>query len=254
MVWRTPKAVSATVRGLAVLMLAMFTVVTADAGPRERSFQAYKQKTLEELGPFDFDRRAYFLETIEELSMQARSLPKRKVLVSASVETIGDGPILSLIDIDGDKQPDMYAYAQEAGADTQHFGFLYDLNRDGKADWLTFSQGVMLAKPFRMILTSYHMIDTNYDGRADVWVNPDTDLDEDGFVEQGVFAWLHDSDFDGGVDRGEHLGPGVNQAMECTEDLIRQHCVASDDVAVGATGHLDFANAMMKDINKLLER
>ena len=118
----------------------------------------------------------------------------------------------------------------------------------------TFSQGVMLAKPFKMILTSYHMIDTNYDGRADIWVNPDTDLDQDGFVEQGVFAWLHDTDFDGGIDRGEYLGPGVSEAMECTEDMIRQRCVTSEDIAKGSTGHLDFANAMMTDINGLLQR
>lgn len=251
---RMPKACNGMVGGLIALSLCLAATGTADAGPRERSFQAYKQKTLEELGPFDYDRRAYFLETIEELSMQVRSLPKRKILVSAPVDTIGDGPILALIDIDGDRQPDMYSYAQEAGGNTQHFGFLYDLNRDGRVDWLTFSQGVMLAKPFKMILTSYHMIDTNYDGRADIWVNPDTDLDQDGFVEQGVFAWLHDTDFDGGIDRGEYLGPGVSEAMECTEDMIRQRCVTSEDIAKGSTGHLDFANAMMTDINGLLQR
>lgn len=244
-------------RRIAVLLVSLPLIIggfgSAAAGPQEKSFRSYKARTLEELGPFDFERRAYMLETINELSMQCHGLPQRKVIASASTKTIGDGPILSLIDVDGDKKPEQFAYAEQAGPNTAHFGYLWDLNGDGKADWLTFNQGTMIAEPMKIVWTSYHMIDTNYDGKADVWIYPDTDLNADGKMEEGVFAWIYDSDFDGGIDGGEYLGQDVAEAMECTDDRIRTRCVLSKELLIGEPGPLDFATAMLTDINKLLE-
>jgi hypothetical protein len=221
--------------------------------PNAQAYRAHKAKVLEEIGTFDFDRRAHQLAAIDDLARRCHRLPLPRPFVVGSTETFDDAPVLSLYDRDGDRLADMYAYGETIGAPTPHFGYIFDLNEDGRADWITFNQGTMIAKPLKILWTSYHSIDTNYDGRADVFVKPDTDLDQDGMVEEGVFTWFQDSDFDGRVDHAEYLGAGVEEAIDCTDDVIAIKCVSYKEIDIGKKDFFDFETAMLSDINQLLE-
>jgi len=214
-----------------------------------QSFRIYKEMALDEIGPFEFERRSYYLETIDELCRVIRSFPDRDIITTKETKTIGDSPVLDLIDIDGDGKADSYVYSAESGSSTQHFGYVFDLNDDGAYDHVVFSQGIQMAKPFKIISTFYHMIDTNYDGQIDAWVRPDTDLDHDGAVDEGVFSWLYDVDYDGRIDNGDYLGMGVSRPMACEEDVIEIECVMANEIDVGDAEILSFGTSMLMDMN-----
>jgi hypothetical protein len=242
---------------LAALLCAafLFSLVTSRTEEISEPFQVYKDMLLAEIGPFVFERRAYILESIDELCRILRSFPDPEIVATLETETIGDSPVLDLIDRDGDSKADSYVYSAEGGggSGSQHFGFIFDLNDDGIYDYVVFSQGIQFAKPLKMITTFYHMIDSNYDDRIDIYVRPDTDLNNDGAVEEGVFSWLYDEDFDGSIDSGEHLGLDVSAPMACDNDVIEMQCVMGGDVNVGDTEILAFATNMLSDINAALE-
>lgn len=231
---------------LPVALLLPMVVATAD--DNLDVFRLHRQLALADISPFQIERRAYTMETIDEFSRLVRFFPG-KVVASGQTETFEGYPLLELSDHDGDGVADSYIYRPEPGGDTQHFGWMYDLNQDGRYDWVVFSQGTMLAKPFKLLITYYHTIDSNYDGKADIWVNPDPDLDGDGAVEEGVFAWLYDEDFDGAIDRGEFLGMGLSKAMPCEDDVIAMGCVITKEIKVGERHTLEFGSSLMNDIN-----
>lgn len=216
-----------------------------------QSFRVYKRMAIADAGPFEFERRSYILETIEELSRTIRTFPDRKIIATVTTSTIADSPMLDLIDIDRDGHADMYVYSREGGGggSSQHFGFVFDLNEDGRYDHVVFSQGTMIVKPFKIISTFYHNIDSNYDGRIDIWVKPDTDLDHDGTVDEGVFSWLYDRDFDGCIDDGEYLGMGISMPMAGDNEEIELECVMGGRLDVGNAELLGFGTSMLVDIN-----
>lgn len=239
---------------LALILLLSVGAGHADQGSdieqAKQSFRVYKQMALDDIGPFEFERRSYFLETIDELCRVILSFPDRDIIATTTTRTIGGSPILDLIDIDGDGKADSFIYSSESGSSTQHFGYVFDMNNDGAYDHIVFSQGVQIAKPFKIISTFYHMIDTNYDGRIDVWVRPDTDLNNDGAIDEGVFSWLYDVDYDGRIDKGDHLGMGVNSPMTCDDNVIDVECVMTNSIDVGDATVLTFGTSMLTDMNR----
>ncbi len=123
---------------------------------------------------------------------------------------VAEGPTprgyLQLEDRDGDGGVDFYAYLPEPGIDeTQDFGAIFDLDRDGRPDWIVFYGGVFPAADQTVLWWSHHAIDRNRDGRADVYVTDLVDHDGDGLMDLGRTAWIYDDDFDGRIDRAEHL-------------------------------------------------
>jgi len=218
--------------------------------------RVYKTMTLAEVGPFEFEQRAYILETIDELSRVVRSLPDRNIVATLKTDTIGGSPILDLVDHDRDGRADSFVYSETGGGGSrsQDFGYMFDLNADGVFDYVVFSQGTAIAMPFKLISTYYHMIDSNYDGRVDIWIRPDTDLDQDGAVDEGVFTWLYDIDFDGRIDGGDYLGIGVGEPMECDDDVLQVECVFTKQLNVGDAEILAWATRMLADINEGMDQ
>jgi hypothetical protein len=225
-----------------------------------KTIQTYKQKTLDELGTFRFNDRKYFYETLDELANQLRASTKYTVLIRKETKTFEEFPILELIDRDGDGKVDNFVYLTKSGEvpkgygfrKFQDFGFIFDLNRDGKIDYIVFNQGLAMTKDMKPYWSKYHWIDSNYDGKIDIYVNPTIDLDGDKFPDEGVTAWVYDTDFDGDVDKAEYLGKNFQKAIEKTEDVF---------VIKAWTGEIkagkdfnSFRNKVLSDINSLLQQ
>ena len=171
-----------------------------------------------------------------------------------------DFPILQLIDRDGDGKADNFVYLTKSGEmpkdygfrSSQEFGFIFDLNKDGKIDYIVFNQGLAMTKDMKPYWSKYHWIDSNYDGKIDIQVVPTVDLDGDKFPDKGVTAWIYDTDFDGDVDKAEYLGKNFQKPIEKTEGvfIIKKWGIESK---VGK----DYFSGMSKvlsDINSLLQQ
>lgn len=168
--------------------------------------------------------------------------------------TFKNHPILDLIDVNGDRSPDMFSYSPKSGGNSQDFGFIFDLNKDGKADYLVFNQGTQwILNPFRIVATFHHWIDSDNDGKIDVLVFPDVDLNGDRAMDgEGVFAWMYDINKDGKIDKGEHLGNNFQQTMAVENGKINAKCVMQAPSASSYTEFLERASKMLTDINSMM--
>lgn len=209
-----------------LLACATSTNVVGD-DDESQAISIQKRKTEAVIGQFRLDNRESIRKNIDALTRQLIREPKRKVLMTTRTKTIEKRPVLKLVDKDGDGNPDQFVYIQKdtANWDTPDYGFIYDLNSDGRIDYIVYNQGIVLAKdeanPFKFVHTLYHWIDSNNDGVIDIWIYPDIDLDEDGMVDEMVYGWLYDQNGDGVVDSGEYIGVTVNQPIEIESGLVK---------------------------------
>lgn len=124
-------------------------------------------------------------------------------------QTLPSYPILELEDRDRDGKPDFFAYYQSGGSRrTQEFGSFFDLNGDGRADWIVYYGGTLTTKAFDFFFWYHHAVDTDGDGRFDPRIYEAIDLDGDSMPEREASAWLFDSDYDGLADKAQHVVKG----------------------------------------------
>lgn len=139
-----------------------------------------------------------------------------RVLSVTRTNSFPGHPYLMLQDRDGDAQADFYVYMRSAtNQNTQEFGGVFDLDRNNQPDWIVFYGGVSISEKgtFSMTSWNHHGIDRNGDGKVDVLVIDGVDRNGNGRIEPGATAWIYDDDFDGRVDRGEHILNGKVKAM-----------------------------------------
>jgi hypothetical protein len=226
-----------------------------------RALPVHKERTIDVLGPFDFERRVYIHETMDGLAKQLWGSGKRCVLKSE--KTKGSGkffetfPILELADKDLDGKADQFAYLTEKGNDSREFGFVFDLNRDGKVDYIVFNGGLLPVitkdkKLKKLVWHNYHWIDSNYDGRVDIQVYTNyIDLDGDKSPDEAISGWVYDTDFDGLIDKAEYLGDGFQQPAEKKEEFFVIKTPFGED-KWGPEEGFHFADMMLSDINSLM--
>ena len=78
---------------------------------------------------------------------------------------------LRFYDLDGDNKPEAWAFFSPGKETTQEFGNMYDLNRDGKVDYILYHGGLMISHDKQFYYYFYHLIDEDYDGKIDTWTN-----------------------------------------------------------------------------------
>ena len=182
--------------------------------------QLRKEATLDNLGTFKFNERKHIYETFDELANRLRA--SRYYVVSKKKEIKIDDKVLvlELVDRNGDGKAEQFALYSKGVKDTQDFGFMFDLNKDGKIDYIVFNQGLAMTKDWKPYWSKYHWIDSNFDGKIDIHVIPTIDLDGDKFPDEGVTAWIYDTNFGGDVDKAEYLGKDFQKPIENTEGVF----------------------------------
>lgn len=135
-------------------------------------------------------------------------------------------PLLALTDKDGDGRADFYAYYDERREDTTlEFGAYYTESGNVMPYWLVFNSG----PSFNMsdegdpvfYWINYQFVDRNRDGRFDTYAVNNLDYDGDGQGSATDVLWLYDDDFDGGLDRGEHIVDGVSHDIPILDSVFQ---------------------------------
>jgi hypothetical protein len=219
---------------------------------RQSSLALHKQKTLDKIGAFKFEQRVLTHASLDALSKQLWKSKQQKILKSIRSKEPGARYFSELIDKDGDDIADMVAYPFDRGGETEDFAFIYDLNKDGNIDYIVFYQGVGFAKGFKIVISFYHWIDSNYDGRIDIWVEPVIDQDDDGIADEGVYAWLSDSSGDGRIEKAEHAGADIQQSIDAEDGIFKIKGLLRKEIEVGHEGPLKFANHFLSRINSII--
>lgn len=212
----------------------------------------HKKRTLDELGNFDFGRRLYIYETLDEIANKLWKSPTTTILTKKNIDTFEKFPILELIDRDLDGQPDQFAYVAEEGGSTQEFGFFFDLNKDGRVDYLVFNGGPMFTQELKFYWMNYHWIDSNNDGRVDMKVNNAVSLEAGKQPSKpDLTVWLYDIDLDGKIDAAEYLGEGIVKPVPQNDGVLSVNWFMRDrSIPVGKESIADLENKILADINE----
>lgn len=176
-----------------------------------------EQATLKRLSTYEAKHRLAYYETMNRLVNRLRTSSTLVKIKTIRSTAFGSGyPRLLFFDRDGDGLPDEWQYLSKNGNDNQEFGFIFDTNGDGHADYIVFNGGIDMSfanNSFKFIWWNIHLIDTNHDGHFDVMVVNDISLHKPHVVDNGVSAWLYDSNHDGKIDTAEYLGPGIKKPL-----------------------------------------
>ena len=221
-------------------------------------FYLHKKKTLDELSHFDFDNRLYIYQTMDEMVYRLYKTPYNAIVKNTTIEREGAFSFSTLVlrDRDADGQPDQFIYLPEGENDSMDFGFLFDLNKDGRADYLVFNGGPMATEEGKFLWMNYHWIDSNYDGRVDILVNNAVTLDgEETHPQKGLTAWMYDSDFDGYIDTAEYLSAGFVKPVPVKDGVLVVNWVLQDQKIVIGEGEWvkNLSSVVLKDINANLQ-
>jgi hypothetical protein len=198
-----------------LLIIAWFLLI----GCAPQQLRKDKEVTLDKLGPFKLNERKHFYETLDELANQLKASPYYVVLKKKETK-LTEGFLLELIDRDGDGKAEQFWYLPKKGGETQDFGFIFDLNNDGKVDYIVFNGGLAPTRDMKLYWWKNHWIDSNYDGKIDIVVFSVVDLDGDKFPDEGMTAWTYDTDFDGIVDKAEYSGKNFQKPIEKTDGFF----------------------------------
>ncbi|AFY46979.1 cytochrome c biogenesis factor [Nostoc sp. PCC 7524] len=177
--------------------------------------QKYSTRSIQQLGSVTPQRQLYIYETIQYHAYALWASLDQRILLEVKSKLGSSDTVLTLMDNNHDGKPDEWIHHPSGDYDSPDFGFMFDLNQDGKMDYFVFNGGPLFVKEETqnadkifpgLFWMNYHWIDSNYDGHIDIMVFNDIDLDGDGYPDQGITAWVYDDDFDGRVDRTEYLG------------------------------------------------
>lgn len=209
-------AIIKLVVGMAITLM-FVTPVSAQTFTPANLLALRDQATIKRLGKYDPKDRLAYYETVDRLTKRLLYSPTYAVIKTMRGTAFGDSyPRSAFIDRDGDGIPDECAYLTKSGGSSPEFGFIYDMNGDGQADYIIFNGGLEASsmKFESMVWRNYHLIDTNYDGHIDVMVVNSIGLHEKHVVDAGVYAWLYDINHDGKIDDGEYLGRNIEKPLE----------------------------------------
>lgn len=187
-------------------VIALSYATVSIGSPPESDHSGFVERKLIEIGPYDDARRLQAYAAISELFDHLWLDPENKKVLKRADRSNLENMVFQLEDRDADGKADFYVYYRPGKYNqAQDFGAFFDLNRDGRPDWIVFYGGSMFTKDFKPLYWHQHGIDTNGDGKFDIWVIGAIDMDGDGFVDDGATAWIQDVDHDGLVDKAYHV-------------------------------------------------
>lgn len=212
---------------------------------REISFDSAKDT-------FSFDNRLAIFITIDSIANVLWNSKTDKTLKKEPAGTFSALPILLLTDRNGDNKAEEFAFvAREDKKDTPEFGFFFDLNMDGKADYLVYNGGPLFKKDFtKMFWMNYHAIDSNGDGTVDIFVFNTVHLQGEEMYDEGTSGWIYDRDFDGIFDSAEYLGRDFQQSIPVTDSAFAIKSAVGERSWKMDTD-MSFWNGILREINSV---
>lgn len=215
----------------------------------ETECRPFKRKAESDIGLFEFERRREIYAKTSALTVRLFKCCEQQTIAERHVPIFEPVPILALIDRDGDGRADEFLHKFDDGKPSADRGAIFDLNDDGRIDYIVFIGGIGITDRMTVTPTHYHLIDSNYDGVMDISVY-NVDRDGNQRLDEGVTAWVYDRDFDGTLDDGEYLGPGVQELIEKTAKGLLVKGWPSDKVLDTETPILLEFNALLREMGQ----
>lgn len=143
------------------------------------------------------EKRMLLFQSMDSVPRMVWGAFKPKFINKKQFKSPAGSYLMNLYDYDDDGVADNFVLQTSEGKElNREFGFAYDLNKDGKTDYIVFNGGFMVGKNNEFYYFFYHWIDTNYDGKIDTtacktYINPG-----DSLPDSNIIIWVMDTNND----------------------------------------------------------
>lgn len=159
------------------------------------------REKISKMAPITIANRIEIYQSMDLLPRIVWGKLKTKVVSKKQCHIGGKDYLILLNDYDNDNVADQFALQTLEGKDVQgEFGFVYDLNSDGKIDYVVYNGGLMMYKNNDFNYFFYHWIDSNFDGKIDALANNVFVSPNDSLPNLNIVLWIIDEDKNGKPD------------------------------------------------------
>lgn len=165
-------------------------------------YKSTKEKISATFVPFDISRRAELYQSMDMLPQIVWGKVEPNLINKKTLTLSGSDILIEYYDLDRDKIVDLFVFKDPKGEKNfrQDFGFPYDLNKDGRFDYILYNGGLALSNNKDFYHYLYHWIDTDFDGKLDVYANNIVSEDKNSETNPNVILWVMDRTKDGKPD------------------------------------------------------
>lgn len=165
-----------------------------------KEYRSAKEKAAK-VTEFNMDNRAELYQSMDLIPRIVWGKMKAKLLYKKQFYLSNEPYFMVFYDFDNDEIADQFVIETLKGKElTSEFGFLYDINNDGKIDYIVFNGGFMAGKNNDFYYFFYHWIDTDFDGKIDALVYNIVVYPNDTLPDSNKIIWVMDRDKNGKPD------------------------------------------------------
>lgn len=180
-----------------------------------KDYKTAKQNASNKFVNFNINNRKALYQGMDVLPRLIWGKLKGKYLIYHKCAIKNQDYYIVFYDYDNDRTADQFVLQTMDRKELRDdFGFIYDLNNDGKIDYIIYNGGSMITNDDPFFHYFYHWIDTNYDGQIDALAYNYVIYDEDTRPDPSKIFWIIDLDHDGKPDRVDSVDGATGNTSE----------------------------------------
>lgn len=166
-----------------------------------KEYKKAKENVMNKFASFDINNRMELYKSMDLLPRLIWGKLNRKFLTDHKCIIKNRDYSIAFYDYDNDGFADQFVLQTLDKKEIKdEFGFVYDLNKDGKIDYIIYNGGLMITNDNPFFKYFYHWIDTNYDGIIDAIVYDYVIYSNDSHPNPNKIFWIMDLDKNGKPD------------------------------------------------------
>lgn len=187
-----------------VLIVVLCMGITSLGQSKKGLIKEYKhavEKVVSNRSLHNINDRLELYKSMDQVPRIIWGKASRKLILKKKIRINSSDLIMGLYDYDNDHVPDQFVLETLKGKIlNQEFGFIYDLNKDSKIDYIIYYGGAMITEESPLVFYFYHWIDTNYDNKIDALAYCHIVYENETLPDPQKILWIMDKDKNGTPD------------------------------------------------------
>jgi len=219
-----------------------------------KEYKKAKKEAIDKFGEFDLTNRMELYQLMDQLPRIVFGKLQPKLLANKNYTINNTDYLVAFYDYDNDGLADQFVL-QTLGKKiiNNEFGFIYDLNKDGKMDYIIYNGGSMITNDDPFFYYFYHWIDTNFDGIVDALAYNNIIYFNDSRPDPTKIFWIMDIDKNGKPDLVDFIDikkGNVNPINDSEGIWTYKNLFGSKTIHSEDNKYFDLYNDFLEAVNK----